>query len=92
MIPVIMAGGTGSRLWPLSRTLYPKQFMALNGEDSMLQASLRRLKGLETSPAIIITNEEHRFIVAEQVTLRSRKAGEPHGKMIRRRQKRRLKL
>ena len=72
-----MAGGTGSRLWPLSRTLYPKQFMALNGEDSMLQASLRRLKGLETSPAIIITNEEHRFIVAEQVTLRSRKAGEP---------------
>jgi mannose-1-phosphate guanylyltransferase len=75
MIPVIMAGGTGSRLWPLSRTLYPKQFMALNGEDSMLQASLKRLRGLETSPAIIITNEEHRFIVAEQVRLTGERPG-----------------
>lgn len=64
-----MAGGTGSRLWPLSRTLYPKQFMTLNGEDSMLQASILRLKGLDKNPAIIITNEEHRFIVAEQVRL-----------------------
>ncbi len=75
MIPVIMAGGTGSRLWPLSRTLYPKQFMTLNGEDSMLQASLKRLQGLETSPAIIITNEEHRFIVAEQVRLTGKQPG-----------------
>jgi mannose-1-phosphate guanylyltransferase len=70
-----MAGGTGSRLWPLSRTLYPKQFMTLNGEDSMLQASLKRLRGLETSPAIIITNEEHRFIVAEQVRLTGERPG-----------------
>jgi mannose-1-phosphate guanylyltransferase len=75
MIPVIMAGGTGSRLWPLSRTLYPKQFMTLNGEDSMLQTSLKRLQGLDTSPVIIITNEEHRFIVAEQVRLTGEQPG-----------------
>ncbi len=69
MIPVIMAGGTGSRLWPLSRQLYPKQFMALESEQSMLQATLTRLQGLDASPAFIITNEDHRFIVAEQVRL-----------------------
>lgn len=67
MIPVILAGGTGSRLWPLSRTLYPKQFMTLQGNDSMLQATIKRLEGLPVRPAIIITNEEHRFIVAEQI-------------------------
>ena len=75
MIPVIMAGGTGSRLWPLSRTLYPKQFMALEGEETMLQATLKRLRGLEHSPAIIITNEEHRFIVAEQIRLTGEQTG-----------------
>ncbi|MEE4240212.1 MAG: mannose-1-phosphate guanylyltransferase/mannose-6-phosphate isomerase [Desulfopila sp.] len=75
MIPVIMAGGTGSRLWPLSRTLYPKQFMALDGEETMLQATLKRLRGLEHSPAIVITNEEHRFIVAEQIRLTGEKTG-----------------
>ena len=67
MIPVILAGGTGSRLWPLSRTLYPKQFMTLQGNQSMLQATLKRLEGLPIRPAMIITNEEHRFIVAEQI-------------------------
>ncbi len=67
MIPVILAGGTGSRLWPLSRTLYPKQFMTLQGDGSMLQATMKRLEGLPKSPAMIITNEEHRFIVAEQI-------------------------
>jgi mannose-1-phosphate guanylyltransferase len=75
MIPVIMAGGTGSRLWPLSRTLYPKQFMALEGEETMLQATLKRLRGLEHSPAIVITNEEHRFIVAEQIRLTGEETG-----------------
>jgi mannose-1-phosphate guanylyltransferase len=78
MIPVIMAGGTGSRLWPLSRTLYPKQFMVLEGEDSLLQTTLKRLHGMECSPAIIISNEEHRFIVAEQIRL----TGEPHSALI----------
>ncbi len=75
MIPVIMAGGTGSRLWPLSRTLYPKQFMALEGEETMLQATLKRLRGLQHSPAIVITNEEHRFIVAEQIRLTGEETG-----------------
>lgn len=67
LTPVIMAGGSGSRLWPLSRTLYPKQFLALTGQYSMLQETLLRLDGLDTSDPIIICNEEHRFIVAEQL-------------------------
>ncbi|MBM9604014.1 mannose-1-phosphate guanylyltransferase/mannose-6-phosphate isomerase [Desulfopila inferna] len=75
MIPVIMAGGTGSRLWPLSRMLYPKQFMALEGEESLLQNTLKRLHGMNCSPAIVISNEEHRFIVAEQLRLIGEKAG-----------------
>jgi mannose-1-phosphate guanylyltransferase len=50
ILPVIMAGGTGSRLWPLSRENYPKQFLNLNGESSMLQQTIARLQGLEHSP------------------------------------------
>ncbi|WP_432459139.1 mannose-1-phosphate guanylyltransferase/mannose-6-phosphate isomerase [Agarivorans sp. QJM3NY_25] len=65
--PVIMAGGTGSRLWPLSRALYPKQFLTLTSEHSMLQETLVRLAGVETNKPLIICNEEHRFIVAEQL-------------------------
>lgn len=65
--PVIMAGGTGSRLWPLSRTLYPKQFIALNGEQTMLQETVSRLSGLQVTKPLIICNEEYRFIVAEQL-------------------------
>lgn len=66
--PIIMAGGTGSRLWPLSRESYPKQFIRLYGKDSMLQATIKRLNGLNniTEP-LIICNEEHRFIAAEQL-------------------------
>lgn len=75
MIPVIMAGGTGSRLWPLSRSLYPKQFMALEGDASMLQVTLKRLQGLDCAPAIIISNEDHRFIVAEQTRLSGQQTG-----------------
>lgn len=75
MIPVILAGGTGSRLWPLSRTLYPKQFMILEGEDSMLQTTVKRLRGMDSSAAIVITNEEHRFIVAEQLRRIEEKPG-----------------
>ncbi|QMV12959.1 mannose-1-phosphate guanylyltransferase/mannose-6-phosphate isomerase [Vibrio spartinae] len=68
-IPVIMAGGTGSRLWPLSRSAFPKQFLSLDTQNSltMLQATLERLNGLSSYEPIIISNEEHRFIVAEQV-------------------------
>jgi len=65
--PVIMAGGSGSRLWPLSRSLYPKQFLALNGQATMLQQTLQRLSGLTLEYPVVICNEEHRFIVAEQL-------------------------
>ena len=67
ILPVIMAGGTGSRLWPMSRELYPKQFLRLYGEQSMLQETVTRLKGLEASEPLVICNEEHRFLVAEQL-------------------------
>lgn len=67
LIPIIMAGGTGSRLWPLSRELYPKQFLKVSGENSMLQQTVARLKGLEHLDPILICNEEHRFIAAEQI-------------------------
>ena len=65
--PVIMAGGSGSRLWPLSRGLYPKQFLALHGEKTMLQQTIVRLDGVEHTAPIVICNEEHRFLAAEQL-------------------------
>lgn len=67
ILPVIIAGGTGSRLWPLSRELYPKQFLVLDGELSMLQATIMRLEDLHCSSPIVVCNEQHRFIVAEQL-------------------------
>lgn len=67
LLPVIMAGGTGSRLWPLSRELYPKQFISLHGEHSMLQETVNRLAGVEARAPLVICNEEHRFLVAEQL-------------------------
>ncbi|MGF1901253.1 mannose-1-phosphate guanylyltransferase/mannose-6-phosphate isomerase [Aliivibrio sifiae] len=69
IIPVIMAGGIGSRLWPLSRELYPKQFLSVTGDMSMLQQTIARLSTLEHSAPILICNEEHRFIAAEQMRL-----------------------
>ena len=69
IIPVILAGGSGTRLWPLSRSSYPKQFLKLLNEYSLLQNTLLRLKNLDLSfiAPIIICGEEHRFIVAEQL-------------------------
>jgi len=68
LIPVIMAGGSGSRLWPLSRQLNPKQFLCLaDSELSMLQATIRRLEGLDVALPRLICNEEHRFLAAEQL-------------------------
>ena len=67
LLPVIMAGGTGSRLWPMSRELYPKQFLRLFGQNSMLQETITRLSGLEIHEPMVICNEEHRFLVAEQL-------------------------
>lgn len=65
--PIIIAGGAGSRLWPLSRQLNPKQFLKLCGETTLLQQTLSRLEGLETGTPSIICHEDHRFIVAEQL-------------------------
>ncbi|MDY0973018.1 mannose-1-phosphate guanyltransferase [Siccibacter turicensis] len=67
LYPVIMAGGSGSRLWPLSRVLYPKQFLCLKGELTMLQATICRLNGVQCESPVVICNEQHRFIVAEQL-------------------------
>ncbi|MFM8353414.1 MAG: mannose-1-phosphate guanylyltransferase/mannose-6-phosphate isomerase [Gammaproteobacteria bacterium] len=66
VVPVILAGGSGSRLWPLSRDLFPKQFHALFGSDSLLQSTLKRARAITDTPAIVVCNEEHRFLVAEQ--------------------------
>jgi len=66
--PVIMAGGTGSRLWPLSRQLNPKQFLKLTDDRlSMLQLTVARLSGMESADPLLICNEEHRFLAAEQM-------------------------
>ncbi|MFQ3272147.1 MAG: mannose-1-phosphate guanylyltransferase/mannose-6-phosphate isomerase [Pseudoalteromonas tetraodonis] len=68
ILPVIMAGGSGTRLWPLSRGNYPKQFLALEDANStMLQQTITRLNGIDHAPVMLICNEEHRFIAAEQV-------------------------
>jgi mannose-1-phosphate guanylyltransferase/mannose-6-phosphate isomerase len=67
--PVILCGGSGTRLWPLSREQYPKQLLALNGELTLLQATARRMDDLAAAPAapLVVCNEEHRFLVAEQL-------------------------
>src|SRR5699024_8727272 len=66
--PVILSGGSGTRLWPLSRSGHPKQFLALDGEHSMLQATWLRLAGAQDVQApLVVTNEAHRFMVAEQL-------------------------
>ncbi|SEG86206.1 mannose-1-phosphate guanylyltransferase/mannose-6-phosphate isomerase [Marinobacterium lutimaris] len=68
LLPVILAGGSGTRLWPLSRQAYPKQFLALTDSSlSLLQATLERLKGIDSAPPWLICQEEHRFLAAEQL-------------------------
>jgi mannose-1-phosphate guanylyltransferase/mannose-6-phosphate isomerase len=67
MIPVILSGGSGTRLWPLSREAYPKQFLPLAGNDTMLQATWRRVEAIASKPPIVVANEQHRFMVAEQL-------------------------
>ena len=70
IIPVILCGGTGTRLWPLSRSSFPKQFLPLtsNSDNSLLQLTIQRIKHLNgIQDPIIICNEEHRFIVAEEM-------------------------
>ena len=67
MQPVVLAGGTGSRLWPKSRVALPKQFLSLTSENSMLQDTLARLEGTQAAAPIVICNNAHRFLVAEQL-------------------------
>ncbi len=67
IIPVILSGGSGTRLWPLSRKQYPKQYLPLVGDNTMLQETILRLNGLDNlADPIIICNSDHRFLVAEQ--------------------------
>ena len=65
--PVVLAGGSGTRLWPLSRRAYPKQFVPLLGEGSLFAATLDRLNGLDHTTPMVVCNEEQRFLVAEEV-------------------------
>jgi len=83
IIPVILAGGSGTRLWPLSRKLHPKQFIELIGETTLFQEAILRLPELVEKP-LVICNEEHRFLTAEQLRQIDRSASsiilEPVGK------------
>ena len=68
LTPVILSGGAGTRLWPLSRELYPKQFLPLVGERTMIQdTALRAAAVANAAPPIVVCNEAHRFLVAEQL-------------------------
>jgi mannose-1-phosphate guanylyltransferase/mannose-6-phosphate isomerase len=67
LTPVILSGGAGTRLWPLSRELYPKQLLPLTGERTMLQQTALRLEGLAAAAPVVVCNEAHRFLVAEQL-------------------------
>ncbi len=91
--PVILSGGSGTRLWPLSREAYPKQFLPLTGKDTMLQDTIRRLDGvaiehpeaeIDLLEPLVVCNEAHRFLVAEQFRLVRRRPAaillEPKGR------------
>ena len=67
MIPVILSGGSGSRLWPLSRKQYPKQFLALTGVDTLFQQTIKRLAFDGMQAPVLVCNKEHRFIVNDQL-------------------------
>jgi len=70
--PVVLSGGSGTRLWPLSREKYPKQLLPLIGDDSLLQATVRRVEGiagLKIAEPMVVCNEEYRFVIAEQLRL-----------------------
>ena len=68
MIPVILSGGAGTRLWPLSRAMHPKQFHALTGEHTLIQKTVLRIRGAGyTHAPFVLCNEDHRFMVAGQL-------------------------
>lgn len=77
LIPVILSGGSGTRLWPLSREKFPKQLLSLINKDSLLQATVCRMDGfqdIQSKPSIIVCNEEYRFVIAEQLRVMNRKS------------------
>ncbi|KAB2926240.1 MAG: mannose-1-phosphate guanylyltransferase/mannose-6-phosphate isomerase [Dechloromonas sp.] len=84
ILPVVLSGGSGTRLWPLSREKYPKQLLPLVGDQSMLQATVARLDGIAgLGDPLLVCNEEHRFVVAEQLRLLGKKGRallEPFGR------------
>jgi mannose-1-phosphate guanylyltransferase / mannose-6-phosphate isomerase len=68
--PIVLSGGSGTRLWPLSREKYPKQLLPLIGNDSLLQATLLRVDGtpgVDLAPPMVVSNEDYRFVIAEQL-------------------------
>ncbi len=75
VIPIVMAGGSGTRLWPLSRGLFPKQFLTLQGKFTMLQNTILRIDELDCGTPLVISNETHRFVVAEQLRQLNKLAG-----------------
>ncbi len=86
LIPVVLSGGSGTRLWPLSREKYPKQLLPLIGDDSLLQATVRRVEGLQgvqLGAPMVVCNEEYRFVIAEQLRLMGKRGSillEPVGR------------
>ena len=86
LVPVVLSGGSGTRLWPLSREKYPKQLLPLIGNDSLLQATVRRMEGMagvQLGAALVVSNEEYRFVIAEQLRLMETKGSivlEPVGR------------
>lgn len=84
LTPVLLSGGVGSRLWPVSRETHPKQFLPLASDITMLQETLHRTSGLDAAPPMVVCNEEHRFMVAEQLRQMKLDAGglilEPQGR------------
>lgn len=67
IVPVVLCGGSGSRLWPASRDSYPKQFLAFTGDDSLFQDTLKRVGGADFGAPIVVTGQDYRFLVAEQM-------------------------
>ena len=85
ILPVILSGGSGTRLWPASRSMYPKQLLPLTGKETMLQQTARRLEGMDdtSDECVVVCNETHRFLVAEQLREIGRSAQivlEPEGR------------